>query len=210
MDRAALPVESMDALELRVLHGLQTGARAPLTAGTPCMLAAGPDGGDGADIVLREPGIAATRVRISADAAHAILEVLQGEVRLGGETLSAGSQALWPMNAPLQIGALVVAFGRACVDNWPAPADKVDAAAAPDDAARAVPGTPPLRRRAEVWLAAMGAGVLVVCAGALWIAHAAAAAPVVAGSPDGSALATALRGTEFATLQAIRGADGVM
>jgi len=209
MDRAALPVESMDALELRVLQGPQSGARAPLTAGMPCLLAAGPDGGDGADIVLREPGVAPTRVRVSADAPHAILEVLQGEVQLGGETLQAGSQTLWPMHAPLHIGALVVAFGRACVDHWPSPSGQTDGTPAADPATSA-PDNPPLRRRAEVWLAAMGAGVLVVCAAALWIAHAAAAAPAVAAAPDAAALSTALRGTEFATLQAVRGADGAL
>jgi type III secretion protein D len=209
MDRAALPVESMDALELRVLQGPQSGARAPLTAGMPCLLAAGPDGGDGADIVLREPGVAPTRVRVSADAPHAILEVLQGEVQLGGETLQAGSQTLWPMHAPLHIGALVVAFGRACVDHWPSPSGQTDGTPAADPAT-SPPDNPPLRRRAEVWLAAMGAGVLVVCAAALWIAHAAAAAPAVAAAPDAAALSTALRGTEFATLQAVRGADGAL
>jgi len=209
MDRAALPVESMDALELRVLQGPQSGARAPLTAGMPCLLAAGPDGGDGADIVLREPGVAPTRVRVSADAPHAILEVLQGEVQLGGETLQAGSQTLWPMHAPLHIGALVVAFGRACVDHWPSPSGQTDGTPAADPATSA-PDNPPLRRRAEVWLAAMGAGVLVVCAAALWIAHAAAAAPAGAAAPDAAALSTALRGTEFATLQAVRGADGAL
>ena len=209
MDRAALPVESMDALELRVLQGPQSGARAPLTAGMPCLLAAGPDGGDGADIVLREPGVAPTRVRVSADAPHAILEVLQGEVQLGGETLQAGSQTLWPMHAPLHIGALVVAFGRACVDHWPSPSGQTDGTPAADPAT-SPPDNPPLRRRAEVWLAAMGAGVLVVCAAALWIAHAAAAAPAGAAAPDAAALSTALRGTEFATLQAVRGADGAL
>ncbi|HET7527430.1 MAG TPA: hypothetical protein VFK10_15920, partial [Burkholderiaceae bacterium] len=207
MDRAAFPVESMDALELRVLQGPQSGARAPLTAGVPSVLAAGPDSGDGADIVLRDPSLAPTRLRVSADAPHAILEVLQGDVQLGDETLSAGAQTLWPMNAPLRVGSLVVAFGRACVDDWPAATERSAAASGADSAS---PSTKvPLRRRVEVWLAAMGAGVLVVCAAALWMAHA-AAAPVVAASPDAAALSAALRGGEFAALQVVRGADGQM
>ena len=212
MDRAALPVESMDALELRVLQGPQHGARAPLIAGVPCVLAAGPDSADsgaGADIVLREPALVPTRVRVSADAPHAILEVLQGEVQLGDDTLGAGAQALWPMHAPLRLGTLVVAFGRAVLDDWPAPADTPAAAAgAPGDTPNPAAATP-LRRRAEVWLASMGAGVLVICGAALWVAHA-AAAPAVAASPDITALSTALRGSEFAALQLVRGADGQM
>ena len=59
MDRAAPPVESLHALELRVLEGPQGGARAPLSAGVACVLAAEPDGqGAGADIVLREDRVA--------------------------------------------------------------------------------------------------------------------------------------------------------
>ncbi|HEX6018723.1 MAG TPA: hypothetical protein VFZ28_11535 [Burkholderiaceae bacterium] len=205
MDRAALPVESMDALELRVLQGLQRGARAPLGAGAPCVLAAGPDGGDGADIVLREPALMPTRVRFSAAAPHAILEVLQGEVQLGGDILRAGAQALWPMHAPLQLGALVVAFGHACTDHWPSAVD------VPAEASPAAPtvAAPPLHRRAEIWLAAMGAGLLMVCGAALWVVHAAAAAePAVASVPGAADLTAALRGSEFATLQAVGGADG--
>ena len=41
MDRAAPSIESLHALELRVLEGPQGGARAPLSAGVPCVLAAG-------------------------------------------------------------------------------------------------------------------------------------------------------------------------
>ncbi|HSC00865.1 MAG TPA: hypothetical protein VLE45_13180, partial [Burkholderiaceae bacterium] len=162
---------------------------------------------DGADIVLREPAVAPTRIRISADAPHAILEVLQGEAQLGGEALRAGSQTLWPMHTPLHIGALVVAFGRACVDNWPSPAESSAPAGSPEESAGTA-AAPPLRRRAEVWLAAMGAGVLAVCGAALWVAHAAAATPVVASAPGVAELSSALRGSEFATLQAVRGADG--
>lgn len=206
MDRAALPVESMDALELRVLQGPQRGARAPLRAGVACVLAAGGDGSDDADIVLREPALAPTRIRISAGAPHAILEVLNGEVQLGGETLRSGSQTLWPMHAPLRLGALVVGFGHAGVDHWPEAADATAQASAREaPAATALP----LHRRAEVWLAAMGAGLLVVCGAALWIAHAAASAqPVVASAPGAAELAVALRGSEFAALQAAGGADG--
>ncbi|MBE7427203.1 MAG: hypothetical protein IT503_05170 [Burkholderiaceae bacterium] len=206
MDRAAFPVESIDALELRVLQGPQRGARAPLAADAPCVLAAGGDAGEGADIVLREPALPPTRVRISAASPHAILEVLQGEVQLGSETLRAGAQALWPIHAPLHVGALVVAFGLAGVDHWPAAAGTE--AAASSQAPAAAVATLPLHRRAEIWLAAMGASILVACGAALWVAHAAAAPPVVADEPVVAKLTATLSGSEFAALQAARGADG--
>jgi type III secretion protein D len=127
-------------------------------------------------------------------------------VQLGDETLRAGSQALWPMHAPLRIGTLVVAFGHACVDDWPAPAAKAAGAAPSEEATRAAVA-PPMRRRAEVWLAAMGASVLFVCGAALWIAHA-AVAPAMAATPGIAEWSNALRGSEFDALQFVRGADG--
>jgi type III secretion protein D len=53
----------------------------------------------------------------------------------------------------------------------------------------------------------MGAGVLLACGAALWVAHA-AAAPVPVAAPDTAALTAALRSTEFAGLQFGRGPDG--
>jgi type III secretion protein D len=208
MDRAAPSVESLHALELRVLEGPQGGARAPLSAGVDCVVAAQADGqGAGADIVLREERVAPARVRVQADLAQATLEVLAGEVRLGDQTLAAGQQATWMPHAPLQIGSSVVAFGRACDDDWKpgAPAETASAEAPDDDTPAPTPT--PLRRRAEVWLASLGAGVLLSCVGALWMAHVAAAPAPVAMDPA-AALVTALRGSEFTALEASRSADG--
>ncbi len=209
MDRAAPQLESLRALELRVLEGPQRGARASLPGGTACVLAVEPDGrGDAADIVLREPTAKPVRVRVTADLPNAMLEVLQGQVQLGERTLTTGEQTLWGAQTPLRVGSTLVAFGLACVDDW-SPGKEAHAAAAPaaDAAARAAPAATPLRRRAEVWLASMGAAVLLVCAGALWIAHA-AARPQPAPMVDTAALATALRASEFAALTAARGTDG--
>src|SRR5262245_66498111 len=137
MDRAAPSVESLHALELRVFEGPQGGARAPLSAGIPCVLAAGPGGGDGADIVLREDKLPPARVRICAELTRATLEVLSGEVLLGNEVLKAGAQASWSQHVPLKIGSSLVAFGRACIDDWkagmPAPGLASDPAAASPD-----------------------------------------------------------------------------
>ena len=206
MDRAAPSLDSMHALELRVFEGPQGGARAPLAAGQPCVLAAEPDGaGDGADIVLREDKVPPARVRVRADLPQASVEVLSGQVELGDKTLAAGEQAAWPMHTPLKIGSSVVAFGRACVDDWSG--DPVPETTATADAPAAAAAKVPLRRRAEVWLAGMGACVMLACVGALWMARV-AAAPAVAPAEPALSLPAALRAGEFAMLEANTAADG--
>lgn len=213
MDRAPTTIDTLHALELRVVEGPQAGARAPLAAGTGFVIATAGSGGADADIILRDAGAAPARVRVTPELGHAPLEVLEGEVRLGGQLLGAGARAVWTRHAPLVVGASVVAFGLACEDLWP---PGVPAAGAQEPAGELEPpagaGTEraartPLRRRAEVWLAATGAGVLVACAGTLWMAHVAAApqAPQeVATAPLGAALA----GSEFAALQLTTRPDG--
>lgn len=207
MDRAAPSLDSLHALELRVLEGPQGGARAPLATGTPCVLAAEPDGaGDGADIVLREDKVSPARVRVRADLPQASIEVLSGQVELGDKTLAAGEQAAWDMHTPLKVGSSVVAFGRACVDDWSSdPAPETQASA--ETPAAAVPKVP-LRRRAEVWLAGMGTCVLIACAGALWMARVAAAPSETPAINPGAALIAALRASDFAQLDANTAADG--
>jgi len=208
MDRAAPSIESLHALELRVLEGPQGGARARLSAGLACVLAAEADGhGAGADIVLREERVAPARVRVQADLTQATLEVLAGEVRLGEQTLAVGQQATWMPHAPLKIGSSVVAFGRACDDDWKPGAPAAGIAAEPPHDEEPAPTPTPLRRRAEVWLASLGAGVLLSCVGALWMAHV-AAAPAPAATDPAAALVTALRGSAFTALEASRSADG--
>jgi len=210
MDRDTSMLDSLQALELRVLQGPQAGARAPLAAGRPVVVAAG--AGADADIVLRADA-AAARLRITADVAHALLEVVEGELRLGEQLLAAGAQAAWPRHQPLRIGNAVLAFGLACEDEWPLADDVPPGAPAPvpqPDQNDLQKTRPPLRRRAEAWLAATGAAVLLGCGGSLWMAHVAAApgasqAPVAVSS---ALLAEALRGGEFASLQAATLPDG--
>jgi type III secretion protein D len=194
-------LDSLQALELRVLQGPQAGARAPLAAGRAVVVSAG--GPADADIVLRDDS-ASARLRITADIAHALVEVIEGELRLGEQLLAAGAHAAWARHEPLRIGATVLAFGLACEDEWPEAQALPDAAAA----AAAVPADagaqktrPPLRRRAEAWLAATGAAVLLACGGSLWMAHVAAAPvpPVVFSTP---LLAEALKAGEFSALEA--------
>jgi type III secretion protein D len=210
MDRAAPPVESLHALELRVLAGAQHGARAPLAAGVPCLVAAEPDGaGEAADIVLREDKLPPSRVRVCAELTRATLEVLTGEVLLGNEVLKAGAQATWTQHTPLKIGTSVIAFGRACIDDWKAgaPIEGLADSTAPAGDTPATTTRKPLRQRAEVWLACVGASVLVVCAGALGMARVAAAPPPPQVN-EALQLTQALRGTEFSTLEVGRTADG--
>jgi len=212
MDRAAPSIESLHALELRVFEGPQGGARAPLSAGVPCVLAAGHDGSDGADIVLREDKLPPARVRVCAELTQATIEVLAGEVLLGSEVLRSGAQANWSQHVPLKIGSSVVAFGRACIDDWKAgtpAAGLLESPAASGSESRTTAPAKSLPRRAEFWLACMGAGVLVVCAGALAMARV-VAAPVQPQVNEAVSLVQALRGSEFAALEVGRTADGRM
>lgn len=207
MDRATPALDSLHAIEMRVLDGPQRGACAALAVGVARMLVAQPeDHAEGADIVLRDEQCAPARVRVTADTPHALLEVLDGEVRLGDQVITTGARVAWMMHTPLQIGRSVIAFGRASLDEWPlggeAPsvaAEKLTASAVP------APATP--RRRAEVWLASMGAALVLISTGTLWIAHV-AAAPHPEISAEAAPLAVALQSSEFAALNALTHADG--
>lgn len=211
MDRAAPTIESLHALELRVFEGPQGGARAPLSAGIPCVVAAGHEGAEGADIVLREDHLPPARVRICAELTRATLEVLSGEVLLGSEVLKSGAQTTWSQHVPLKIGSSVVAFGRACIDDWkagtPAPG-LVDEPPSPGVDGHIPKTNKSLTRRAEFWLACMGAGVLAVCAGALGVARVAAAPVPQAAANEAVSLAQALQSSEFSTLEVGRAPDG--
>lgn len=205
--------EPLLALELRVLEGTQRGARAPLAAGTAFVLASAANGiAEGADIVLREDG-KPVRVRVTADVRDALIEVLEGEVRVGDQTLAAGAQAAWAMYAPLVIGRSRICFGRAALAEWPIPGTAADvpapatkSATAPV-AAAAAPAKRPLKKRAEVWLATTGAAVLIVCGAALWTAHL-AAAPHPEAPTELPPLSVLLKNSEFSTLEAVNRADG--
>lgn len=217
MDRQPSRQDPQQALELRVLEGPQAGARAPLMAGSSCVIAAAsPAAADmpGADIVLRDSDTPA-RVRVVAQPAAALIEVLDGEVRIGEQVLAAGAQAGWPRHVPLRLGNAVVAFGLADEEHWPAaaaqaalPGPSAGLLSDPSGAAEEAPAPRvPLRRRTEAWLAATGAGVVIACAGSLWMAHV-SAAPQPRPALTAPALAMALQSGEFAALQPSREADG--
>ena len=196
------------SLELRVFEGPQHGAKAPLAAGAGFVLAASPNGhAEGADVVLREEG-APARVRVTVDMHDALLEVLEGEVHLGDKVLAAGTQAPWAMHAPLKIGRSVVAFGRATQPKWPGVATgTADAAAENPTVITATPkARTPLSRRPEVWLAAMGGLVLLICGAAFGMARL-TAAPVTE-NVQAPSLSVALKGSEFSTLQSATRKDG--
>jgi type III secretion protein D len=206
------------AFELRVLHGLQRGARSRLAAGASCVLAVTPDGcAEEADIVLREEGAPAARLRITPGEANATLEVLEGAARLGERALVAGDQALWPSLQRLAIGEAVVAFGPSEDTAWDAQI-AWDAAAerhARDGEGSIVPAGPVetaspavtgRRRflRPEVLLTAVGGLAAILCAGAMWIGHP-AATPLAANEEDIAAqLTQKLQGSEFPALAVAR------
>jgi type III secretion protein D len=197
MDKTNDTPLASDALELRVLEGPQAQAHAPLPCDEGVTLVAGP-AGDGADIWLRDDAGAPARVRVVAGAAQAAIEVMEGQVTLDGRALDAGAQAAWGPHAPLTIGRSVVAYGLAG-----------DAAWTPDGAPVAAPkAAAPRRRGAEIWLTAVGACIAVASAGALMLAHVAAAPRTdTAVAPT---LEETLRGSEFSSLELARDAAGSM
>lgn len=200
----------LSALELRVVDGPQRQARAPLPRGIACVLAADSDRQAVANILLREDRLPPAAVRITAQDEAALVEVLHGEVGLGGQVHAAGAITPWGRHQRLHIGSAVVAFGRACEDHWPLfdqPGAGGSAAGSPEDAGEdeagagpaAVPGTPPAAtatvssarrgawyRQAEAWLVGTGALVLLMCAAALQVTAGTARASVrvpAAGAP---------------------------
>ena len=206
------------ALELRILDGPQRGARATVESGVPFVVGALRDGDDaaaGCDIVLNEPGApdaadcsGHARARVTIDRRDALLEVLDGEVELGGRRHAAGGQVAWSVHAPLRIGAATIAFGRADIERWPVPTDTGSngmPAPAPAWAMRPARRAP-LLRRAEFWLAATGGAVLLACTGSLLAAHRIAAAPPA----DPKPLAAALHDSGFRGVSATGGADGLI
>jgi len=203
------------ALELRILDGPQRGARAAVETGVPFVVGALRDGDDTAascDIVLNELGTTdasdshgPVRARVTIDRRDALLEVLDGEVELDGRRHAAGRQVAWAIHAPLRIGTATIAFGRANSERWPA--SNAESSGAPEPTPAWTNGSArrtPLLRRAEVWLGATGAVVLLACTGSLFAAHRIAAPPPA----DPTRLATALRDGGFRTINAIAGADG--
>ncbi len=228
----------LSALELRVVDGPQRHARAPLPRGIACVLAADSDRQAVADILLREDRLPPAAVRITAQDEAALVEVLHGEVGIGGQVHAAGAIAPWPRHQRLHIGSAAVAFGRACEDHWPLfdpPGDGASAAGSPEGedkpgtGAPAAAGTSPAAtpiasstrrrawfRRAEAWLVGTGALVLLMCAAALQVTAGTARASVrtpAAGAPGpegpAQALAEPLAAAGFAGLRVETGADGV-
>jgi type III secretion protein D len=209
METTVATRDPLQALELRVFDGPQSGARAPLASGVGCVLASHPDGhAEGADVVLREGGSPA-RVRITADLRDALLEVLEGEVQLGEQVLAAGASSPWAMHMRLKIGRSIVAFGRAALPNWPLALSGGPAVEPRAETTVAVPVKPlrrSLARRAEFWLAMTGGGVLLACGAALWTAH--LSAKPHDEPPPPPSLAVQLQASEFSTLTARTLQDG--
>ena len=176
------------ALELRVLSGPQAGACAALPSSAACVLAGAADEEAGAaDIVLRDEGAAALRMRITAMGEQALVEVLRGRVTLGDMALEAGQASAWAMHAPLQVGSSTLAFGAAGDEAWPAPQ------AAPQEAAEPAP-----QRRGAAWLLPLGVALAFGCLGLLGFVHVVSAQrPAAVAAPS---LADALRGSEFSAL----------
>jgi type III secretion protein D len=144
-------------------------------------------------------------VRITAQDACALVEVLHGEISIAGQVHAAGAITPWARHQRLRIASAVVAFGLACEANWPVSDDPL---AGPSAAPSAATGEPPharppedqpvpaakisWRRRPEAWLVGTGALVLLSCTAALQLSAGigrGAAHPAVTAQANGVAAA---------------------
>jgi type III secretion system YscD/HrpQ family protein len=106
-------LELADAIELRVLHGPQAGARLPLQPGHGYTIGTA----DTCAIVLGGAQVAEEHARISADAGGISVEPLDGRIlTLAGEEVEPG---LLPLGTVLQFG-LVKLTAASVDDEWPA------------------------------------------------------------------------------------------
>lgn len=87
-------------LQLQVLEGPQQGASAPVPAGMPFTVGGSAD----CDIVLRGLAMLPVAVRLCLLPQGLRVEVLRGEVSVGGETLTAGQQRDCRADADLRLG----------------------------------------------------------------------------------------------------------
>ena len=184
--------------QLRVLQGPQQGAVAPLPAGQPVQLAMQPAGlAADADILLRDAQARALRVTVTASNGAAQLLVLEGELEFAGQRVLAGQTVRWACGQPITLGGTVIACGPEDQAIWTAAAEPAPDLPAPAAASRPHATAP--RRRPELWLATVGAVLLLGCAGAWALAQLAVKPPSVQRA-DASTLAAALKGSEFAAL----------
>jgi len=121
-------------LRLHVVGGRQRGAGRPLAAGAAFVVGRALD----ADVVLREPGLAARalRLRVHEDGTRVALECLTEGVRADGETLLVGDVVTLLPGASIELGSLALALAADGVEppgaGVPDPANAADAHRAPD------------------------------------------------------------------------------
>ena len=107
------PAEASDP-RLRVLGGPLDGAEVPVRSGQGVTIGRGFRN----DVVLRDPSVGSTRLRIEPGADIARLTVLAGSVVLLGRRLGAGAEAVLPPYLPLAIGGSAIAIGGADPARW--------------------------------------------------------------------------------------------
>jgi len=188
-------------LELRVLDGEQRGARAAVRWET--FEIGGLQGSASCEVRLRDALIGDTRVRIAAGdgRSHARVHILAGEARLGTSLLGVGSDAEWPLYAPLRLGATVLALGEEGSAAWeqdPGPTSAHDDVPAPTGAAGVAPapgasprwptapseGVAPRRARGlEHSLALLGGALAIAALALLAIGRVIAVPPLAAADP---------------------------
>ena len=217
-----LSSDNKAALELRVLAGPQAGARAPLARGAAFRLwvtapaAPADEPAQPQDLALHSAGAAASLQIEWIDTARAAVpvlrvQVLQGELRCGAESVGAGQAADWPMRHPLDLDGVQLAWGPVAEAHWqvaaPAAPEPATAAAAPP-----APTSPAARAKrgfgVERWLATAGVALALGSAGLMALAQLAdTGRQETATSP--LALATrALQASDFNGLSLQKANDG--
>lgn len=94
---------------IKILSGRLAGASTPLRPGTPVYVGRGLRN----DIVVRDPGMAKTRLRLQLDGRDGVadIDILEGEADLLGRRCDASSEIALPPFTPLRTGDVALAHG---------------------------------------------------------------------------------------------------
>ena len=103
-----------ESMELVVLEGEQAGARTIIRPGRSLSLGATLDD----DIVLRDPEVVGTRVKLKVGDAALNLEVAVGEVAVGDKKLIQGEETEIPPYMAMRIGGSTIAYGKTGSAHW--------------------------------------------------------------------------------------------
>lgn len=197
------PNQNEPRCALEVLDGEQAGARTALPAGAPVTVGSAIDG----DVVLR--GAAGQRIRIALQGGAFNVEVLEGTLEAGGQTLHAGQAATLDLGTPLLLGDVRFAVVPAVPVEGTAPPAADTALPEPPASPPGLPAAPKLPARAS-WprrLATAGGSLAAVSIGMLAFAYS-AAPPAPSAEQQATRAEAVLRGAGLHRLSVRPGTGG--